>query len=64
MKITSTNTNGEFRVPADIKDGIVMIANSIGMSPILDVPGVSGYVIVIICFWLQCRWTYLVTGNF
>ena len=36
----------------------------IGKSPILDVPGVSGYIIAIICFWLQCRWTSLVTENF
>ena len=42
----------------------VMIVNSIGKSPILDVSGVFGYMIVSICVWLQCRWTSLVTGNF
>ena len=30
MKISSTNTNSEFRVPANIKDGVfVIIANCI-----------------------------------
>ena len=44
----------------------VMIVNSIAKIPILDVLGVSGYVIVVIYFWLQCRCTYfpVVTGNF
>ena len=50
MKIRSTNSNGEFRVPADIKDGL-LCHNSIAKSPVLDVPGVSGYIIVIIYFW-------------
>ena len=56
MKLRSTNSNGEFKVPADIKDG-VLCHNSIAKSPVLDVLGVSGYTIVIICFWLQCRCT-------
>ena len=30
----------------------VMIVNSIEKSPILDMAGVSGYIIVIIRFWL------------
>ena len=42
----------------------VMIVNSIAKSPILDVSGVSGYIIVIICFWLQCICPSLMTGNF
>ena len=41
----------------------VIMFNSIAKSPVLDVPGVSGYTIVI-CFWLQCRCTSLMTGNF
>ena len=43
-----------------------MIVNSIAKIPILDVLGVSGYVIVVIYIWLQCRCTYfpMVTGNF
>ena len=40
-----------------------MIVNGIAKSPIFDVPGVSGYIIVIICFWLQFRYTSPVTGN-
>ena len=31
----------------------VIIVNSIAKSPILDVPGISGYIIVIMCFWLR-----------
>ena len=51
MKIRNTNSIGEIKVPADIKEeSFVMIVNSIAKSPILDVPGVSGYIIVIICF--------------
>ena len=42
----------------------VMIVNSIVKSPILDVPGVSGYIVVIVYIWLQCRCTFLVTGIF
>ena len=41
----------------------VTIVNSIEKSPILDVPGVSAYIIVIILFLLQRKWTSLVTGN-
>ena len=62
MKIRRTNSNGEFMVPANIKDGVfVMIVNNIAKNPILDVPGVSGDIIVIIYFWLHCRCTSLVT---
>ena len=32
----------------------VVIVNGIAKSPVLDVPGVSGYITVIICFWLPC----------
>ena len=65
MNLRSTNTNGEFRVPVNIENGVfVIIDNSIVKSPILDVPGVSGYIIVIICFWLRCKCTSLMTGNF
>ena len=65
MKIRSANCIGKIKVPADIKEeSFVMIVNSIAKSPILDVPGVSGYIIVIICFWLQCRCTSLMTLNF
>ena len=46
------------------KMDFVMIVDSIARSPILDVPGVSDYIIVIICFWLQYRCTSLMTGNF
>ena len=42
----------------------VMIVNGIAKSPILDVPGVSGYIVVIVYIWLQCRCTFLVTGIF
>ena len=40
MKIKSTNTYGEFRVPDNIKkiEFFVMIVNSIAKSPTLDVP--------------------------
>ena len=65
MKIRSTNTSGEFRsLPTSKMEFFVMIVSSIAKSPILDVPGVSGYIIVIICFWLQCRCTSVMTGNF
>ena len=40
-------------------ESFVMINNRILKSPTLDVPGVCGYIIVIICFWLQCRCTPL-----
>ena len=60
MKIRSTNSNGEFRVPADIKDG-VLCHDTIAKSSVLDVPGVTSYIMVIICFWLQCRCTSLMT---
>ena len=40
-------------------ESFVMINNRILKSPNLDVPGVCGYIIVIICFWLQCRCTPL-----
>ena len=54
-KIRSTNTNGEFMAPAPTykMEFLVMIVNNIVKSLILDVPGVSGYIIVIIYFWLQ-----------
>ena len=56
MKVRNINSNGEFRVPVDIKDG-VLCYDSIAKIHVLDVPGVSGNIIVIICFWLQCRCT-------
>ena len=65
MKIRSTNINGEFRIPDNIKNRVlVTIVYSIAKSPILDVPGISGYIIVIICFCLQYKCTSLMTGNF
>ena len=41
-----------------------MKVNSIAKSSNLDGPGVFSYIIVIIHFWLQCRFTSLATGNF
>ena len=51
-------------LPTSKMEFFVMIVNCIEKSPILDVPGVSGYIIVIILFRLQRRCTSLVTGNF
>ena len=58
MEIRSTNSNGEFRVPANIKDGVLChVVNRIAKGNILDVPRDSSYIMVIICFWLHCRCT-------
>ena len=64
MKIISTNTNNKHKWIQGPSEFFVMIVNSIAKSPILDVPGVSNYIIVTICFWLQCRCTSLTTWNF
>ena len=40
-------------LPMSKMEFFVMIVNSTEKSPILDVPGVSGYIIVIILFLLQ-----------
>ena len=42
----------------------VMIVNDLANSPILDVPEVSGYIIVVIHLCLQYRCSSLVIGNF
>ena len=42
-------------LPISKMEFFVMIVNSIEKSPILDMPGVSGYIIVIILFLLQCK---------
>ena len=47
-------------LPASKMEFFVMIVNSIVKSTILDVPGVSAYIIVIIRFWV----TVEVAGNF
>ena len=51
-------------LPTSKMEFFVMIFNSTKKSPILDVPGVSGYIIVIMRFWLQHRYTSRMTGNF
>ena len=51
-------------LPTSKMEFFVMIVNSIAKNPILDVPAVSGYIIVFICFWLQCKCTSLMIGNF
>ena len=43
-------------LPASKMEFCVIIGNSIEKSTILDVPGVSAYIIVIIRFGLQWRW--------
>ena len=43
-------------LPISKMEFFVTIVNSIEKSPILDVPGVSAYIIVIIRFGLQWRW--------
>ena len=50
-------------LPISKMEFFVTIVNSIEKSPILDVPGVSAYITVIILFLLQRKWTSLVTGN-
>ena len=42
-----------WHLPTYKMEFLVMIVNNIAKSLILDVPGVSGYIIVIIYFWLQ-----------
>ena len=65
IKIRSTNTKVNLESLLTSKmEFCVMIVNSIAKSHILDVPGVSGYIIIITGFCLQCRYTSLVTGNF
>ena len=38
MGISNTNTNNEFRVPAEIKDGVLCQVNSIEKNSNLNVP--------------------------
>ena len=53
MKRRSTNSNmvNSGYVSTLKMEFFIMIVNSIAKSPVLDVPGVSGYIIVIIYFW-------------
>ena len=57
MKLRSTNTMvNSGLLPASKMEFCVIIGNSIEKSTILDVAGVSAYIIVIIRFGLQWRW--------